>query len=95
MKIKAAVFRDDTGFPAFEELDLKGPGPGEVLVRIKATGVCHTDLKSAGVGSPVPKPTVLGHEGAGIVEEVGAGVAKVKPGDPVVMTFDSCGGCPS
>ena len=95
MKIKAAVFRDDSGVPTIEELDLTGPGPGEVLVRITATGVCHTDLKSAGAGSPVPKPTVLGHEGAGVVEEVGAGVSKVAPGDPVVMTFDSCGACPS
>jgi aryl-alcohol dehydrogenase len=66
-----------------------------VLVRMVATGVCHTDLKAAGDDSPVPKPAVLGHEGAGVVEEVGAGVTKLAPGDAVVMTFDSCGRCPS
>lgn len=92
MKIRAAVFRDETGHPAIEELDLSGPGPGEVLVRIVATGVCHTDHKSAGPG-PVPKPVVLGHEGAGVVEGTGVGVTKVVSGDHVVMTFGSCGRC--
>lgn len=95
MKIKAAVFRQGSDQPSIEELELSGPRPGEVLVRMVATGVCHTDLKSAGDDSPVPKPAVLGHEGAGVVEEVGAGVAKLAPGDAVVMTFDSCGRCPS
>lgn len=94
MKIRAAVFRDVTGHPAIEELELTGPGPGEVLVRMVATGVCHTDHKSAGPG-PVPKPVVLGHEGAGVVEAVGAGVTKLVAGDHVVMTFGSCGRCMS
>ena len=94
MKIRAAVFRDETGHPKIEELDLTGPGPGEVLVRMVATGVCHTDHKSAGPG-PVPKPVVLGHEGAGVVEAVGAGVTKLVTGDHVVMTFGSCGRCMS
>ncbi len=92
MKIRAAVFRDESGHPSIEEIDLAGPGPGEVLVRMVATGVCHTDHKSAGPG-PVPKPVVLGHEGAGVVEAIGAGVTKVVPGDHVVMTFGSCGRC--
>jgi len=95
MKITAAVFRPGSEAPNIEEVELTGPGAGEVLVRMVATGVCHTDLKSASDQSPVPKPAVLGHEGAGIVEEVGAGVRKLSPGDHVVMTFDSCGSCPS
>lgn len=92
MKIRAAVFRDETGHPAIEELEIKGPGPGEVLIRIAATGVCHTDHKSSGPG-PVPKPVVLGHEGSGVVEALGAGVTKLAVGDHVVMTFGSCGRC--
>jgi aryl-alcohol dehydrogenase len=78
-----------------EELEMAGPAAGEVLVKIVATGVCHTDLKSAELGSRVPRPVVLGHEGAGIVQAVGAGVTKVAAGDHVVMTFGSCGHCPS
>ncbi len=95
MKIQAAVFRDDLLQPKIETLDLQGPGPGEVLVRIVATGVCHTDMKSGSAGSPVPRPVVLGHEGAGVVQAVGAGVAKVAAGDHVVLTFGSCGHCRS
>ena len=95
MKIRAAVFREGSEAPAIEELELTGPGPGEVLVRIVATGVCHTDIKAAGAQSPIPRPVVLGHEGAGVVEAVGDGVTKVSKGDHVVMTFDSCGHCPS
>ena len=95
VKISAAVFRDKTKVPHFEELELTGPGPGEVLVRMVATGVCHTDLKVAEGGIPVRRPIVLGHEGAGVVEEVGAGVTKVEKGDHVVMTFASCGHCAS
>ncbi|MEJ2122010.1 MAG: NAD(P)-dependent alcohol dehydrogenase [Alphaproteobacteria bacterium] len=95
MKIRAAVFREGGEAPAIENLELTGPEPGEVLVRIVATGVCHTDIKAAGEKSPVPKPVVLGHEGAGVVEAVGDGVTKVEIGDHVVMTFDSCGHCPS
>jgi aryl-alcohol dehydrogenase len=95
MKIRAAVFREGSEIPAIEDLELTGPGPGEVLVRIVATGVCHTDIKAAGAESALPRPVVLGHEGAGVVEAVGEGVTKVGKGDHVVMTFDSCGRCPS
>lgn len=95
MKINAAVFRDDSLRPSMEALELTGPRPGEVLVRIVATGVCHTDLKSAGPGTRIPRPVVLGHEGAGIVQAVGPGSSELKPGDHVVMTFGSCGRCPS
>lgn len=94
MKIRGAVFRDRSGAASIEALDLEAPRADEVLVRVVATGVCHTDLKVA-AGGLSPRPIVLGHEGAGIVEAVGAGVAAVKPGDRVVMTYDSCGVCPS
>ena len=94
MRIKAAVFRDYGHDPAIETLALDGPQAGEVLVRIVATGVCHTDLKTA-QGTRAPRPVVLGHEGAGIVEAVGAGVERLAEGDHVVMSFGSCGHCPS
>jgi aryl-alcohol dehydrogenase len=95
MKITAAVFETTSPEPVLRELELAEPGEGEVLVRLVATGICHTDLKAASIGSPLPRPIVLGHEGAGIVERVGDGVKKVAPGDHVVMTFGSCGTCRS
>ena len=95
MKIHAAVFYDENLKPSIEELELSGPQADEVLVRITATGVCHTDLKTAGPGGRSPRPVVLGHEGAGVVEAVGPGVTRLVPGDHVVMSFDSCGHCPS
>ena len=77
-----------------EEVELAPPGAGEVTVRIRATGVCHSDWNAATGATPVPLPTVLGHEGAGIVEEVGAGVRTVAPGDSVVLSWvPSCGRC--
>ena len=66
-----------------------------MIVRIVGAGVCHTDINSREQYYPVPLPAVLGHEGAGIVERVGEGVTKVAPGDHVVLTFYSCGRCPS
>jgi len=95
MKVTAAVFEAASPVPSLRELDLSEPGPGEVLVRLVATGICHTDIKAASAGSPIPRPVVLGHEGSGVVEKVGAGVVKVVPGDHVVMTFGSCGRCRS
>lgn len=95
MKIRAAVFREYNLTPSIEELDMAAPRDDEVLVRITATGVCHTDLKTAGPGGRSPRPVVLGHEGSGVVEAVGAAVTKVVPGDHVVMSFGSCGHCPS
>ncbi|HVV92121.1 MAG TPA: NAD(P)-dependent alcohol dehydrogenase [Hyphomicrobiales bacterium] len=93
MKIEAAVAKAGRPDLALARLDLAGPGPGEVLVRIVAAGICHTDVKAADPGSAVPGPVVLGHEGAGIVEAVGPGVTKVVPGDHVVLTFAYCGHC--
>ena len=96
MRIAAAVSRDGQPHPLIESVDLEAPRADEVRVRIVATGICHTDLHChSGRGMPVPKPIVLGHEGAGIVEEVGAGVSTLKPGDHVVMSGGSCGACPS
>ncbi|MGO8655735.1 alcohol dehydrogenase catalytic domain-containing protein, partial [Rhizobium ruizarguesonis] len=91
----AAVARAPHTPFSLESLDLEEPREGEILVRVVATGVCHTDIVMRDQHLPVPQPVVLGHEGAGIVERIGPGVAKVKPGDHVVMTFNSCGHCPS
>ncbi|HKV05382.1 MAG TPA: NAD(P)-dependent alcohol dehydrogenase [Candidatus Acidoferrales bacterium] len=69
------------------------PGPESILVRVVGAGLCHTDVKALAGAMGVPMPAVLGHEGAGIVEQVGERVTKVKPGDHVVLTADSCGEC--
>ena len=93
MKITAAVVREEAQPFSIEELELEEPRVDEVLVRIVATGVCHTDLIVRDQWYPVPLPSVLGHEGAGIVERVGEAVTKVQPGDHVVLSFNSCGQC--
>lgn len=95
MQITAAVVREKGGPFRLEALEIEAPRADEILVRVVATGVCHTDLVMRDQMLPIPQPVVLGHEGAGIVERVGAQVSSVRPGDHVVMTFDSCGGCPS
>src|SRR6201988_2504637 len=88
MKIKAAVLEQFGAPLEVQELDLAEPGDGEVLVRLVACGVCHTDLYTASGADPSGyAPTVLGHEGAGIVERVGDGVTSVEPGDHVVTLF--------
>ena len=102
MKIQAAVLRQ-SGLPApyaqsrplgLEEVDLDPPGPGEVLVRIRAAGLCHSDLSVIDGNRPRPLPMVLGHEVAGVVEEIGTGVTDLRPGDHVVAAFvPSCGHC--
>src|SRR5437764_8980594 len=88
MKVRAAVL-ERFGEPlAVQEVDLADPGPGEVLVRLVACGVCHTDLYTASGADPSGyAPTVLGHEGAGAVERVGEGVTSVTEGDHVVTLF--------
>jgi len=78
-----------------EAVELDDLRPDELLVRIVACGICHTDLAVRDGQLPVPLPAVLGHEGAGIVEAVGSAVTAAKPGDRVVMSFNSCGHCPS
>ena len=96
MKIQAAVSRSKLTAPRIETVDLDEPRANEARVRIIATGICHTDiLCHEGLGVPVPYPIVLGHEGAGVVEAVGAGVHNLSPGDHVVLSGASCGVCPS
>jgi aryl-alcohol dehydrogenase len=96
MKIKAAVIFETSGPFRIEELELDDPRDDEVLVRVKAVGICHTDLAARDMHLPIPPPpSVFGHEGAGVVERVGARVTKVKPGDHVVLAWDYCGRCPS
>lgn len=95
MQIRAAVL-EEFGQPlVVQDVDLAGPKAGEVLVRLHACGVCHTDMYSAsGVDPSGYAPCVLGHEGAGVVEAVGSGVRSVAPGDHVVTLFSpQCGAC--
>ncbi|MBD1549639.1 NAD(P)-dependent alcohol dehydrogenase [Roseibium aggregatum] len=95
MQIRAAIAREKGATLSLENIEIDEPRAGEILVKVAATGVCHTDLVVRDGMLPTPMPVVLGHEGAGVVEKVGGAVTKVKPGDHVVMTFDSCGACPS
>ena len=95
MKIKAAVVREKSGPFTIEDLELDSPRENEVVVRVAGVGLCHTDLVARDQDIPLPLPAVLGHEGAGVVEQVGPRVTKVKPGDHVVMTYLTCGTCPS
>jgi S-(hydroxymethyl)glutathione dehydrogenase/alcohol dehydrogenase len=92
--MRAAVL-EKVGAPlTIEELELDDPQAGEVLVRLVASGVCHSDLHNQQGVHPPPTPVVLGHEGAGVVERVGAGVDHVRPGDHVVLTWlPYCGRC--
>ena len=95
MKTRAAVAWE-VGKPlVIEEVDLEGPKEGEVLVRVVATGVCHTDAYTLSGADPEGLfPSILGHEGGGIVEEVGPGVTSVKPGDHVIPLYTpECGEC--
>ena len=91
--IKAAVVRKKGGPFKIENLTLEEPRSDEVLVRIIATGMCHTDMVARDQLYTVPMPVVLGHEGAGVVEQVGASVKKIAPGDHVVLTYMWCGHC--
>jgi len=102
MKIRAAVLREigrpgpyaETRPLAIEEVELDPPGPGEALVRIRAAGLCHSDLSVIDGNRPRPMPMVLGHEAAGVVEAVGPGVTTLAAGDHVVAAFvPSCGHC--
>ena len=95
MKVKAAVARSAGKPLSIETVDLDGPSAGEVLVEIKATGVCHTDAYTLSGADPEGLfPAILGHEGAGIVAEVGAGVTSVKVGDRVIPLYiPECRNC--
>jgi aryl-alcohol dehydrogenase len=88
----AVVESPDAGF-TFSEIELDAPRPDEVVVRMVAAGICHTDLSVAKGALPFPLPGVLGHEGAGVVESVGSAATRVRPGDQVLLSFTSCGSC--
>jgi aryl-alcohol dehydrogenase len=92
-EIRAAITRKLSAPFTVAPLRLDAPKADEILVRIVGAGVCHTDLAVAEGHMPMAFPAVLGHEGAGIVEAVGASVTKVQPGDHVVLTFRTCGDC--
>ena len=93
MEITAAVLRDGDGPYSIEQIELDGPREDEVLVRITAVGMCHSDALLRSKTFPGKLPVIPGHEGAGVVEAVGAEVTSIQPGDHVVLTFDSCGQC--
>ena len=95
MQVTAAVVPRTSAPFELRELELGDPGPDEVLVRMAAVGVCHTDQVIRDQLVPVPLPAVLGHEGAGVVEQVGASVGHLRPGDHVVLSYNSCGLCAS
>lgn len=90
---RAAVLQEFGGAFSIETLSLLPPRADEVLVRVVATGVCHTDALVRAGQLPCPVPIVLGHEGAGVVEAIGTDVTKVVVGDHVVLSFDRCGAC--
>src|SRR4051795_7441516 len=102
MKVRGAVLRE-MGQPgpyaesrplAIEELELDGPGPGELLVRVGAAGLCHSDLSVIDGSRPRVMPMVLGHEAAGEVVDLGPGVDDFEAGDHVVLAFvPPCGAC--
>lgn len=102
MKTRAAVLHALDNHPPFvqsqplriEEIDLDAPGHGEVLVRMTAAGLCHSDLSVINGSRPRPVPMALGHEASAVVEQVGAGVTALRKGDRVVLVFvPSCGHC--
>ncbi|MGW7203194.1 NAD(P)-dependent alcohol dehydrogenase [Streptomyces sp. NPDC054837] len=90
---RAAVVESGGAPFTLTDVQLDEPGPHEAVVRMVATGLCHTDLGVASGGLPFPLPGVLGHEGAGVVEAVGPAVTGIEPGDHVVLSFTSCGEC--
>jgi len=89
---RAAVVREPEGTFSIEDIELDDLRANEVYVRIEAVGVCHTDIN---MQQFLPMPAVVGHEGAGVIEAVGAGVDYVKPGDKVMISWPECGECPS
>jgi aryl-alcohol dehydrogenase len=94
MKIRAAISADAAAPFEITEVDLDEPRSDEVLVELRAVGVCHSDLTMKAVWPPAASPIVLGHEGAGVVVSVGADVSALRPGDHVVLSYRSCGACP-
>ncbi|MGA0992067.1 MAG: alcohol dehydrogenase catalytic domain-containing protein, partial [Burkholderiaceae bacterium] len=92
---RAALIHRPGGPIVLEDLKLNDLRDDEVLVKLVATGVCHTDVSFIHRPFLADKPIILGHEGAGYVEAIGSKVSSVKVGDPVVLSFDACGHCES
>ena len=95
LTIDAALVDEPGGRFKFAKVLIEAPGADQVRVRVKACGVCHTDMVMRDGKLPVPFPCILGHEGAGVIEAVGPDVSGLVPGDHVLMSFDSCGACPA
>ena len=94
MKVKAAVLYELGGRLEVEDIELADPKENEVLVKVSAAGVCHSDISVIDGVIPFPLPAVLGHEGSGVVESVGPGVDHLQPGDHVIFSFiPACGEC--
>ena len=92
--MKAAVLFDDSGRFVLEDINMDAPGPHEVVVDVAAAGLCHSDLHFLRNELPLPLPAVLGHEGAGVVRDIGRDVTYVTPGDHVVaFSAGHCGHC--
>jgi len=94
IRTRAAVVRRRGGPFLFEDVEIDDPRADEVLVRMVACGICHTDIAGRDGALGVPLPAVFGHEGAGVVERVGRKAGRVRTGDKVVLSFSSCGECP-
>ena len=92
MAIAAVVEEKDAPF-VLQDVEVGALRADELLIDVKASGICHTDLGAKAGGYPTPLPCVLGHEGAGVVAAVGPAVAGLSPGDRVAMSYASCGGC--
>lgn len=94
MKSKAVVYRADGTTVQVEDIVVQAPGPHEVMIKLGACGVCHSDLSVTNGTLPLPAPVILGHEGAGVVCQVGESVTELKVGDTVISCFvNSCGAC--
>jgi S-(hydroxymethyl)glutathione dehydrogenase/alcohol dehydrogenase len=92
--VRGIVYTGEGNAEVTDDLEVRGPGPTEVVVRMVAAGVCHSDLSVLDGTIPFPTPVVMGHEGAGVVEAVGDAVVTCKPGDHVVVsTLANCGVC--
>lgn len=94
MRAKAVICRELNQPVAVEEIEVEAPGPGEVMIKLAACGVCHSDLSATNGTIPFPPPLILGHEGAGVVTELGSGVTEFAVGDHVLSSFVTmCGIC--